>query len=122
MTSETVYSVELVSRMTYPEREFLTGHLYGHPAPKRAVDPSNDGGVSVQRPACGRQSWLSSLAIINCAGRVRGHHEHASRGGCLTRNCHLTVQQTRLGGESCGGRLRRGGVPLQLDLCAVASR
>ena len=52
MTSETVYSVELVSRMTYPEREFLTGHLYGHPAPKRAVDPSNDGGVSVQRPAC----------------------------------------------------------------------
>ena len=55
MTSETVYSVELVSRMTYPEREFLTGHLYGHPAPKRAVDPSNDGGVSVQRPACGRR-------------------------------------------------------------------
>ena len=36
-----------------PEREFLTGHLYGHPAPKRAVDPSNDGGVSVQRPPYG---------------------------------------------------------------------
>jgi len=53
MTFETVCSVELVSRMTYPEREFLTGHLYGHPAPKRAVDPSNDGEVPVQRPACG---------------------------------------------------------------------
>jgi hypothetical protein len=32
------------------------------------------------------------MAIINCAGRVRGHHEHASRTGCLTGNCHLTVQ------------------------------
>ena len=27
--------------------------------------------------------------------RIRGHHEHASRTGCVTRNCHLTVQQTR---------------------------
>ena len=42
-----------------PEREFLTGHLYGHPAPKRAVDPSNDGGVSVQRPAYGRPESIS---------------------------------------------------------------
>jgi len=29
------------------------------------------------------------------AGRVRGHREHASRTGCVTRTCHLTVQQTR---------------------------
>jgi len=30
------------------------------------------------------------------AGRIRGHHEDASRTGCETRNCHLTAQQTRL--------------------------
>ncbi len=34
------------------------------------------------------------MAIMNCAGRVRGHHEHASGTGCLTRSCRLTVQQT----------------------------
>ena len=37
-----------------------------------------------------------ALFIIDCAGRVRGHHEHASCTGCLTRNCHLTVQQTHI--------------------------
>lgn len=26
--------------------------------------------------------------------RIRGHHCHASGPGCVTRNCHLTVQQT----------------------------
>ena len=36
------------------------------------------------------------MTIIDCAGRVRGHHEHASCTGCLTRNCHLTVQQTHI--------------------------
>ena len=38
--------------------------------------------------------------------RIRGHHEHVSRIGCVTRNCHLSVQQTRsCGPGSCGHRL-----------------
>lgn len=28
-------------------------------------------------------------------GRIRGHHEHASRTGCVTTTCHLLVQQPR---------------------------
>ena len=50
-----------------PEREFLTGHLYGHPAPKRAVDPSNDAGVSVQRPAI-EECWISRLSSWTLLG------------------------------------------------------
>ena len=44
-----------------PECEFLSGGLYGHPAPKRAAEPSNRAGVSAGGPAYGRLKPLTSI-------------------------------------------------------------
>ena len=47
-----------------PECEFLSGGLYGHPAPKRAAEPSNRTGVSAGGPAYGHSKLHGGPAVF----------------------------------------------------------
>lgn len=86
-----------------PERQFLTGHLSGHSAPKRAVEPGNCGGVYAGRPACGRyERVLYEFEVVSLAGSW-SIILRMDAGCCCGLTSVLTVRPWRAGQCSFGG-------------------